>query len=148
MEHWDLSTLADQPGSQEEKKKLEISPKMKMPFWGAIKWSDCRLRKACMTWILVHPKPGAVPNDPLLTFCRRKLSFSTNLIHGTFCSSSAISSDESYTLRLEGILEDHSGQWDGGVLGGKNSRLRKFSSSGGRNHYLPPREENTPTPCC
>lgn len=35
-----------------------------------------------------------------------------------------------------------------GFLGGKNSRLRKFSSSGGKNHYLPPREENTPTPCC
>lgn len=40
------------------------------------------------------------------------------------------------------------GWWDSGQGGGDDSRLRKFSSSGGKTHYLPPIVGGTPTPCC
>lgn len=37
MEHWDLSTLADQPGSQEEKKKIRNLSENENAFLGGNK---------------------------------------------------------------------------------------------------------------
>ena len=95
------------------KKKLEISAKMKISFQGGRKWGSCMNMGGL--YDSLGTQTGVVPFPSTLTSCGGKLGFSPILDQWDQLSSAPNSSrKESCTLRLEGTLEGHSGQWDGG----------------------------------